>query len=159
TTIPIVFQLGIDPVQAGLVASLNRPGGNLTGVSNLNVELLPKRLELLHELVPTATVIGLMVNPTNPTVAETNTRDLQAAARTLRLRLLVLQASTERDFEAVFADLTQQRAGGLVIGGDAFFTSRSKQLAALALRQALPTIYQFREFVAAGGLLGYGGSL
>ena len=159
TTIPIVFQVGIDPVEAGLVVSLNRPGGNLTGVSNLNVELLPKRLELLHELVPKATVIGLVVNPTNPTVAEAETRDLQAAARTLGLQLHVLHASNEGDFDAVFANLPQQRADGLVIGGDAFFTSRSEQLAALALRQAVPTVYQFREFVTAGGLISYGGSL
>ena len=159
TTIPIVFQVGIDPVEVGLVASLNHPSGNLTGVSNLNAELLPKRLELLHELVPTASVIGLVVNPANPAVAEANTRDLQAAVRTLGLQLHVLRASTERDFDSVFANLADQRAGGLVIGGDAFFTSRSEQLAALALRHAMPTIYQFREFVAAGGLVSYAGSL
>jgi putative ABC transport system substrate-binding protein len=159
TTIPIVFQSGIDPVEVGLVASLNRPGGNLTGVSNLNVELLPKRLELLHELVPTATVIALLVNPTNPIVAEANTRDLQAAARSLGLQLHVLQASTERDFDTAFATLAQQRAGGFVIGGDAFFTSKIERLAALALHYAMPTIYQFRAFAAAGGLMSYGADL
>jgi putative ABC transport system substrate-binding protein len=116
-------------------------------------------VELLHELVPTASVIGLVVNPANPAVAEANTRDLQAAVRTLGLQLHVLRASTERDFDSVFANLGDQRAAGLVIGGDAFFTSRSEQLATLALRHAMPTIYQFREFVAAGGLASYGASL
>ena len=146
-------------MQIGLVASLNRPGGNLTGVTTLNVEVGPKRLELLHELVPTATVIALLVNPTNPTLAETQSRDLQAAARTLGLQLHVLHASTERDFDTVFATLVQLRAGALVIGTDAFFNSRSEQLAALALRHAVPAIYQYREFAAAGGLMSYGGSI
>ena len=150
--------LGGDPVELGLVASLNRPGGNLTGVTTLNVELGPKRLELLHELVPTATIIALLVNPTNPN-AETQSRDLQAAARTLGLQLHVLHASTERDFDTAFATLVQLRAGGLVIGTDAFFNSRSEQLAALAVRHAVPAIYQYREFAAAGGLMSYGGSL
>jgi putative tryptophan/tyrosine transport system substrate-binding protein len=159
TTIPIVFQLGADPVAAGIVASLNRPGGNLTGVSNLNAELLPKRLELLHEMIPAATVIALVVNPTNPIVAEANKRDLEAAARILGLHLQVLHASTENDFDAVFAKLTEHHVGGLVISGDAFFTSRSEQLAALSLQHAIPTIYQFHNFVAAGGLMSYGGSL
>ena len=124
----------------------------------LNVELGPKRLELLHELVPTATIIALLVNPTNPD-AETVSQRLQAAARTLGLQLHVLHASTERDFDAVFATLVQLRAGALVIGADPFFNSRSEQLAALALRHAVPAIYQFREFAAAGGLMSYGGSL
>jgi putative ABC transport system substrate-binding protein len=159
TEIPIVFQSGIDPVEAGLVASLSHPGGNLTGISNLNVELLPKRLELLHLSIPSASVIGLIVNPTNPAVAEANTRELEVAARSFGLRLQVQDASTEGDFETAFANLAQQGAGGLVIGGDAFFTSKSAQLAALALRYALPTVYQFREFAAAGGLISYGGSL
>ncbi len=157
-TIPIVFTVGLDPVAVGLVASLNRPGGNLTGITSLNVEIGPKRLELLHELVPTATVIALLVNPTNPN-AETLSRDLQAAARTLGLQLHVLHASTERDFDTVFATLAQLRAGGLVISPDAFFSNRSEQLAALTLRHAVPTITQYREFATAGGLMSYGGSI
>ena len=133
TTIPIVFVTAADPVALGLVASLNRPGGNLTGVATLSVQLGAKQLEMLHELVPTATIIALLVNPTNPTIAETLSRDLQAAARTLGLQLHVLHASTERDFDTVFATLVQLRAGALVIGSDPFFNSRSEQLAALAL--------------------------
>jgi putative ABC transport system substrate-binding protein len=157
-TIPIVFLVGTDPVAVGLVASLNRPGSNLTGGTFLGIEVGPKRLELLHELVPTANTVVLLVNPTSPTIAETSMRELQAVARTLGLQLHVLRASTERDFDPVFATLIQLRAG-LVISGDAFFTSRSAQLAALALRHAVPAIYQFREFAAAGGLMSYGGSL
>ena len=140
TTIPIVFYTGADPVAVGLVASLNRPGGNVTGLTSLNVEVGPKRLELLHELVPTATIIALLVNPTNPTIAEIESRDAQTAARTFGLQLHVLHASTERDFDTVFATLGQLRAGGLVIGSDAFFNGRSEQLAALALRHAVPAI-------------------
>ena len=156
-TIPIVFEMGADPVAAGLVASLSRPGGNLTGVSLLNVELGSKRLELLHELVPTATVVAALLNPTNPN-AETLSRELQAAARTLGVQLHVLHASAEGDFDIVFATLLKQRAGALVIGSDPFFNSRSEQLAALAIRHAVPTIYQYRTFAAAGGLMSYGGS-
>jgi len=156
TTIPIVFYTGADPVAVGLVASLNRPGGNVTGLTSLNLEIGPKRLELLHELVPTATIIALLVNPTNPTVAETESRDAQTAARTLGLQLHVLHASTESNFDTVFATLAQLRAGALVIGPDAFFNARSDQLAALALRHTVPAIYQFREFAAAGGLMSYG---
>src|SRR5215470_17451568 len=155
STIPIVFTTVGDPVQLHLVTSLNRPGGNVTGVTQLNVEIAPKRLELLHELVPTASVVALLVNSTNPNT-ETNTKELQAAARTLGLELHVLNASTERDFNGVFAKLIQLRAGGLVIGADALFSSRSDQLAALALRHAVPTIYQTRDFAVAGGLLSYG---
>src|SRR5262245_18351512 len=155
TTIPIVFTTVGDPVQLHLVASLNRPGGNVTGVTQLNVELAPKRLELLHELVPTARVVALLVNPTNPNT-ETNTKELQAAARTLGLEFHVLNASTESDFDGVFARLIQLRAGGLLIGPDTLFASRSEQLAALALRHAVPTIYQDRDFTVAGGLLSYG---
>jgi len=159
TTIPIVFIIATDPVEAGLVASLNRPGGNLTGVTALNVELAPKKLELLHELLPAAAAMALLVNPTNPIAAETQTRDLLAAARTLGVQLHIFHASTERDFDAVFANLAQLRAGALVIGSDLFFTSRSEQLAALTVRHAVPSIYQFREFAAAGGLMSYGGSI
>jgi putative ABC transport system substrate-binding protein len=157
-TIPIVFFTAADPVATGFVASLARPGGNLTGVTTLNLEAVPKRVELLHELVPTATVVALLVNPTSPTLAEATTRDAQVGARTLGLQLHVLHASTERDFDTVFANIVQLRAGALVIAPDAFFNSLSAQLAALALRHAVPTIYQYREFAAAGGLMSYGGS-
>jgi putative tryptophan/tyrosine transport system substrate-binding protein len=159
TTIPIVFYLGADPVDIGLVTSLSRPGGNLTGVVTLNVEVAAKRLELLHELVPTATIVALLLNPTSPTLAETMTRDLQAAARTLGLQLHVLHASSEREFDTVFATLVQLQAGALVIGADALFNSRSEQLAALALHHSVPTIYQYRAFAAAGGLISYGGNI
>ena len=147
-----------DPVALGLVASLNRPGGNLTGVATLTVQLGAKQLEMLHELVPTATIFALLVNPTNPTNAETLSRDLQAAARTLGLQLHVLHASTERDFDAVFASLPRLRAGALVIGSDPFFNSQSQQLVALASRHAMPTMYPFREYAMAGGLISYGNS-
>jgi putative ABC transport system substrate-binding protein len=158
TTIPIVFDTGFDPVQLGLVASLSRPGGNLTGVSNLNVELGPKRLELVRELVPAATVIALLINPTNPN-AENLLRDHQAAARTFGIQLHVLRASNESEIDVIFSTLGQVGAEALVIGADTFFISRSKQLAALALRHALPAIFQYPEFAAAGGLMSYGGSL
>jgi len=159
TTIPIVFETGGDPITLGLVASLSRPGGNVTGVTQLNVEVAPKRLELLHELVPTASVIALLINPTNPALAEPVSRASQAAAHALGLDLHVLNASTERDFDGVFASVIQLRAGGLVIGSDAFFTSRREQLAALAVRHAVPTVYENRGFVAAGGLASYSGSI
>jgi putative ABC transport system substrate-binding protein len=158
TTIPIVFEVASDPVALGLVASLARPGGNITGVTSLNAEVGPKRLELLHELVPTATVVGLLVNPTNPNLAEPTTKNLQAAAGTLGLTLHVLHASADRDFDTVFATLAQLRAGALVIGADPFFSSRLEQLAALTVRHAMPTAYQTREFTAAGGLMSYGAS-
>ena len=158
-TIPIVFETGGDPVRLGLVPSLNRPGGNVTGVTNANVGIAPKRLQLLHELVPTASVVALLVNPANPALAETATKEVQAAALSLGLELHVLNASTERDFDGIFAKLTQLRAGGLVIGPDVFFTSQREQLAALALRHAVPAIYQYREFVAAGGLISYGAEI
>jgi putative ABC transport system substrate-binding protein len=157
-TIPIVFLTGADPVALGLVASLNRPGGNLTGVTTLSVELEPKRLELLHGLVPTAKTIGALVNPTNPN-AGIQLPGLQAAARTLGLKLEILNAGTEQDFEAVFARLAELKAGGLVIATDGLFISRGEQLGALALRHAVPAIFQFRAFAAAGGLMSYGGSL
>jgi putative tryptophan/tyrosine transport system substrate-binding protein len=154
-TIPIVFGVAVDPVAAGLVASLNRPGGNATGVTTLNVELGPKRLELLHELVPRATVVALLVNPTNAT-SEAISRDLQAAAGALGLTLHILHASAERDLDAVFAALVGLRAGALVIGPDILFLARSEQLAALAVRHAMPAIFQYRPFAAAGGLMSYG---
>jgi len=158
TTIPIVFVTSLDPVQLGLVASLSRPGGNVTGVTSLNVEVGPKRLELLHELVPAVNVIGLLVNPNNAN-AQTLSKDLQVAARKLGLQLHVLHAGNERDFDRVFVDLVQLRAGALVIGTDAFLTSHSERLAALALRHAMPAVYQYPEFTAAGGLMSYGGSI
>jgi putative tryptophan/tyrosine transport system substrate-binding protein len=158
TTIPIVFITSSDPVQLGLAASLNRPGGNLTGATTLAIEITPKRLEILHELLPTAKLFALLVNPTNP-YADILSRNVQAAARTLGLQLHILHASTEHDFDTVFATLVQLRAGGLVIGGiEIFFESRRGQLAALALRHSIPTIYQSREFAVAGGLMGYGGN-
>jgi putative ABC transport system substrate-binding protein len=155
-TIPIVFTTASDPVQIGLVASLSRPGGNVTGATQFGVEVTPKQLELAHELVPTATVIAVLVNPTNPN-AETVSRGLQAAARILGVQLDVLHASAEREFDTVFASLGQLRAGALVIGPDPLFIARSEQLAALALRHAVPAIFSIREFVAAGGLMSYGG--
>jgi ABC-type uncharacterized transport system substrate-binding protein len=156
TTVPIVFYGGSDPVSIGLVASLSRPGGNVTGVTTLNVELAAKRLELLHELVPTATIIAGLVNPTNPVVAETETRNLQAAARTLGVMLHLLHASSEQEIDTAFMTLVQLRAGALVIGTDSFFNSRSEQLAVLTRRHAVPAIYQFREFVSSGGLASFG---
>jgi putative tryptophan/tyrosine transport system substrate-binding protein len=159
TTIPIVFEVASDPVELGLVTSLARPGGNITGVTSLNAEVGPKRLELLHELVPTATVVGLLVNPTNPNLAELTTKNLHAAARSLGLKMHILHASADRDFDTVFATLNQVRAGALVIGTDPFFSSRLEQLATLTAHHAVPTVYQFREFTANGGLMSYGGSL
>jgi putative ABC transport system substrate-binding protein len=158
TTIPIVFQLGVDPVEVGLVASLHLPGGNLTGVTSLGAELAPKQLELLHELVPAAPAFTLLVNPTTP-IAETLSRNVQAAARTLGVQLHVLHASAERDIATVFATLAQLRAGGLVISTDAFFNSRAEHLGALSVRHAVPATAQYREFVEAGGLATYGGSV
>jgi len=155
TTIPIVFHTAGDPVQSGLVASLNRPGGNLTGVATLNVEVGPKRLELMHELLPKATTIALLLNPNNPN-SETVLRETQAAARILGVQLQVLRATTERDIEIVVANRAQLRAGPLVIGSDAYFASRSEQIGALVLRHAVPAISGWREFVAAGGLMSYG---
>jgi putative ABC transport system substrate-binding protein len=157
-TIPVIFRIGADPVALGLVASLNQPGGNVTGVTSLTVEVGAKRLEVLHQVVPKATVMALLLNPTSP-FAETLTRDVQAAAQMLGLRIDVLNASTERELSSAFANSLRLRVGGLVIGADVFFNSRSEQLAALAVRHAMPAVYQYREFVAAGGLMSYGGSL
>ena len=159
TAIPIVFFTAGDPVALKLVASLNRPGGNLTGLTSSGLELAPKRLDLLHQLMPTATVIALLVNPTNPAIAESTVREVQDAARRLGLRVHTLHASTERDFDSVFAALVQLRPSGLVIAIDSFFTGRRGQLAALALRHGIPAIYQYRDFAEAGGVMSYGGSL
>src|SRR5262245_19140157 len=157
-TIPIVFTAGFDPIELGLIASLNRPGGNLTGISILNAELGPKRLEPLRELLPTATMVALLINPNNPS-AETVSRELQAVASTIGLAIHVLHASTEADLDAAFTTLGELRAGALAIGNDPFFNSRSARLAELAARHAMPAIYQYREFAAAGGLMSYGGTL
>src|SRR6476661_3062572 len=156
-TIPIVFSTIGDPVQIGLVASLRRPGGNITGATYLNVEVGPKLLELLHEVVPTATTVAALVNPTNPN-AEILTNSLQVAARTLGLDLHVLKASTERDINTAFETLIQQRVGGLVVPSDVFLITHEEQLAALALRHRVPAISQTRAFAAAGGLMSYAGS-
>ncbi len=159
TTIPIVFETGADPVQLGLVASLNRPGSTVTGVTQLNQEVAPKLLELLHELLPTARVIALLVNPADPALAEINTSKMLAAAHTLGLELHVLNASSERDSDGVFAKLIELRAGGLVVGADALFTGHSEQLAALAAHYGVPAVYKGREFTAAGGLISYGSDI
>ena len=156
-TIPIVFSTIGDPVQIGLVASLRRPGGNITGATYLNVEVGPKLLELLHEVVPTATTVAALVNPTNPN-AEILTNSLQVAAGTLGLELHVLKASTERDINTAFETLIQQRVGGLVVPSDVFLITHEEQLAALALRHRVPAISQTRAFAAAGGLMSYAGS-
>lgn len=154
-TIPIVFVIGGDPVHFGLVASINRPGGNITGVSLISSGLGAKRLGLLHELVPNAAVFGMLVNPNNPN-AEPERQDVVEAGRTIGLQIVVVNASSERDFEAAFATFGQQQAGGLLVATDPFFLSRRDQLVALADRYAIPTMYQFREFATAGGLVSYG---
>jgi putative ABC transport system substrate-binding protein len=156
TTIPIVFETGSDPVRLGLVASLSRPGSNVTGVTQTNVEVAPKRLELLRELLPTARVMVLLVNPAEPSIAEITTNEVMTAARTFGLELHVLNASSEADFDGVFSKLTELRASGLVISGGPFFSSYREQLAALTVRYAVPAAFQYREFAAAGGLLSYG---
>jgi putative tryptophan/tyrosine transport system substrate-binding protein len=158
TVIPVVFTTNRDPVEIGLVASLSHPGGNMTGATNLGVELESKLLGLLHDAVPSAKIIAVLVNPTNFNT-ETLSRSLQPAARTLGLQLHVLNASTEGDFDTVFDALRQLRADGLVVIEDVFFTTRSKQLAALTIRHAIPAIFQNREFAVAGGLMSYIGSV
>ena len=158
-TIPIVFFVAGDPVDLGLVASLGRPSGNLTGATTLTLEVGPKWLQLLHEMVPNATSLALLINPTSPNLAEAQSKDLQTAARSRGLQLHVLHASTDPELETAFESVARLRAGGLVISSDSFFFSRSAQLATLAARRAVPTIFGFREFVAAGGLMSYGGSL
>jgi putative tryptophan/tyrosine transport system substrate-binding protein len=157
-TIPIVFAIGGDPVRTGLVESLSRPGGNLTGAAHINVETAPKRLELMHELMPAEKVLGLLLNPTNP-VAESVAAGVETAAGALGLELKVVYAHTAEDLDAAFASLPGMRIGGLVIGTDPFFTSQSEKLGAMSLRQAIPAIYQYRTFAAAGGVMSYGGSI
>jgi ABC-type uncharacterized transport system substrate-binding protein len=157
TTIPIVFFLGGDPVASGFVASLNRPGGNLTGVTTLGADLGPKRLELLHEVVPMATVFAALINPTGSN-ADAFIKNAQAGARALGLRLEAVHASTDGDLDSVFETLVRLQAGGLVIAPDQFLYARSGQIAARAVRHALPTIFQYRESAMAGGLMSYGGN-
>jgi ABC-type uncharacterized transport system substrate-binding protein len=157
-TIPIIFATGADPVELGLVSSLNRPGGNVTGVAFLFNTLGAKRLELLHELVPSATVNGFLINPRNPT-SESQIRDVQAAARALRVELLIQNAGSERDTDAAFATFVEQRADAVIIGADSFFVSRRDQLVGLAARHALPAVYFLREFAEIGGLISYGASI
>jgi putative ABC transport system substrate-binding protein len=159
TTIPIVFEIGSDPIALGLVASLSRPGGNVTGVTQLGLELASKRLEVLHELLPTARVMALLVNPTNQAASERASRAVLSAAETLGLKLHVLNASAETDFDGIFTKLIELRAAGLVIGADPLFSSRSEQLGELTARRVVPAVYKEREFAAAGGLMSYGTSL
>jgi putative ABC transport system substrate-binding protein len=158
-TIPIVFSIGSDPVEVGLVASLNQPGGNITGVSMLQTTVTGKRLELLHELVPAARSIAFLVNPTNPAFAEPETRAVQAAARVLGVQLVLLNASSAGEMDAAFATLVRERVGALLIGSDIFFLTHSEQLIALAARHAVPVIYAYLEQTPAGGLMSYGGHL
>jgi putative ABC transport system substrate-binding protein len=158
-TIPIVIFTAGDPVALGLVASLNKPGGNITGTTSLAGELAPKRLELMHELMPTASGIALLINPTNPALAASTMRVVQVAAGNLGLQLHILHASTESEFDTAFAMMIQLQASALVIAVDSFFTGRREQLAALALRHRVPAIYQYRDFAEAGGVMSYGGSL
>src|SRR5712671_877162 len=157
--IPIVFFMGSDPVAIGLVASINRPGKNLTGFTSLSIEVAAKRLELLHELMPALTRMAFLTNPSNPVVADVETRGLEVAARILGLRLLILNAATPTDIDAAFTALAQQQVGALVVSIDTFFVSRVAQVVALAERYAIPAIFPWREATAAGGLMNYGTNL
>ena len=159
TTVPVVFETGGDPIKLDLVTNLNRPGGNVTGVTQLVQEVEPTLLELLHELLPSVRIVALLVNPSDPALAEASKSAVLAAAHNLELELQILNASSEHDFDGVFKKLTELRAGALMIGGDALFTSHSEQLAALAIRHGVPAFYKGREFVAAGGLAAYGSDI
>jgi putative ABC transport system substrate-binding protein len=159
TTIPIVFETGADPIQLGLVANLNRPGGNVTGVTQLTQEVAPKLAELLHELLPNARVMALLVNRDDSALAEATAKAVLPPGRTLGLEFHILNATNEHDFDGVFAKCTELKVGALVIGGAPLFTSNSEQLAMLAARYRVPTIYKGREFAAAGGLLSYGSDI
>lgn len=159
TTIPVVFETGLDPIAAGLVKSLSRPEGNITGITSLNVAVAPKGLELLHELLPQANSLAVIVNSANPVNTDTNLKNLEAPARARGLQLHVLNANTERDFDAAFARLVQLHAGGLVVAPDIMFNSRAQQLAALTLKHAVPAVHTVREFAVAGGLMSYGGNI
>jgi len=158
-SIPIVFEVGADPVQLGLVDNLNRPSGNVTGVTQANVEMTPKRLQMLHELLPAVRVMALLVNPANEATTDTTIREVLTAARTLGIEVHVLKANVPRDIEAAFTKAVELRAGGMVVSGGPFFFSQSENLAARCLQHALPTIYQFRRFTAAGGLMSYGSEI
>jgi putative ABC transport system substrate-binding protein len=158
-TIPIVFRMATNPVESGLVASFNRPGGNVTGVTTMGADLGSKQLEILREMVPATTVMALLINPTNPSIANFQIRDVPAAALKLGVQLHMLNASTERDFEPVFSTLSKLNVGGLVIGADTFLNTKSEQLAALAVRYSIPTISPYREFARAGGLMSYGANI
>jgi putative tryptophan/tyrosine transport system substrate-binding protein len=159
TKIPIVFTTASDPVALGWVASLARPAGNMTGATQLNMELGPKRFELMRQLLPDATSIALVVNPNNPRVAEVQTRDAQEAARSLGLQLQILQASTPAEFDKIAAGLSKRSVGLVIAGGDSFFLSESAAQAAITVRHAVPAVFLGREFAAAGGLISYGGSV
>jgi putative ABC transport system substrate-binding protein len=159
TTIPIVFGVGVDPVQAGLVASINRPGGNLTGINFFSTELAAKRLELLRELVPTATRVAVLLNPANAAIAESTLRDVEAAAHAMSLQIQVLNANSSREIDAAFATFVRERPDALFVSSSPFFTSRSVQLTQLAARHALPATYAVRDYAQAGGLMTYGASL
>ena len=158
TTIPIVFETAGDPIKLGLIASLSRPGGNITGISQLSSELVSKRLGLLHDLIPTATIVGFFNNPTDPR-AESQTTDTQEAARALGLKIHVLNASTEAEISTAFATLPELKAGALLVGTGELFRRRPELIPTLAARQGMPAIYQYREYAAAGGLISYGTSL
>jgi ABC-type uncharacterized transport system substrate-binding protein len=159
TTIPIAFSTGVDPVEAGLVASLNRPGGNLTGISTFSTTMVAKRLELLHELVPAARLIACLINPTNTVFSEGETRELEVAALSLGVRLLILKASSQSEFATAFATLVLERAGGLFVGGDLLFLNQADQLVALAADHRVPAVYPNRKQAVAGGLMTYGTDL
>jgi putative ABC transport system substrate-binding protein len=159
TTIPIVFESGSDPVRLGLVTNLNRPGGNVTGASSVVVEVGPKRLELLHELLPTAKVMALLLNPDDRVLAQTQQREVLSATRNRGIELHVVNVMSEGDFDAVFADIKRLRVGGLVIGAGSVFLGGINKLAALTVGHAVPAIYQFRAFPAAGGLISYGSDI
>jgi putative ABC transport system substrate-binding protein len=159
TTIPVVFRVAVDPVEVRLVTSLNRPGGNVTGVTTMGADLGPKQLELLHELVPAVSEIGLLSNPTNPSITQVQLRNVPAAALKLGLHVHLLNASEEREFDAVFAEMKKLHVNGLVIGADTFLNARSEQLAAMAARFAIPAISPYGEFARAGGLMSYGASI
>lgn len=156
TTVPVVFETGGDPIQHGLVSSLNHPGGNITGVSQSNQEVAPKRLELLHEVLPQAKIIAVLVNSKNPTLAANNAASLRTAAESLGVELRLIETESEADFDKAFAGAVEMHAGGLVIGDDPFLTSHTPQLGALAVRHGIAAIYKGREFVNAGGLMSYG---